>query len=105
MAADGAGAIWVADNGGSQIVRVYGAAGTSVLGFTPCASATCPTTSASTDGIYLPDRVMVDSAGSIWVTNPGTAPSTVSNGELIQVLGVGTPAFPLLQAGKPGVMP
>jgi hypothetical protein len=58
-------------------------------------SSACPVN--TTAGFNQPISVQADSAGSIWVANYG-------NGSLIQVIGLGAPAWPLATQ-KPGLMP
>jgi hypothetical protein len=52
----------------------------------------------------LPENVAVDAAGSIWVS--GGHNTTANLGDnVVQVIGLAAPAWPLLSIGKPGVMP
>jgi hypothetical protein len=68
--------------------------------FTPCipgTATTCP--SSSTGGIYSPEFVQADSTGSLWIAN-----SYFLGGNLLQVIGLAAPAWPLSHQ-TPGVMP
>jgi hypothetical protein len=47
----------------------------------------------------------VDSTGSVWWTNPDLTTTTPNANMLIQMIGTGTPTWPLLATQKPGTMP
>ena len=99
---DGDGAIWDADTYADTVIRVYGPTGTSVLAYYPCVGATCynfgSNYTSTTVGLYGAKFPLVDSTGTVTVL-------TSTQGQWAQIFGIGTPSFPLLQAGKPAQMP
>jgi len=97
LSQDGDGAILVPDAYLDSLVRVYGPTGTSVLVYYPCYGNNCAAPYASGTGIYGAHQAVTDGTGTI------TVMSTSSG--FAQFFGIGTPSFPLLQAGHPAQMP
>jgi hypothetical protein len=107
---DGAGNIWVGDSGaapatpGALITRItnigtQGSPNYAVLSILPCNPGGL-TTPPATCGTYgsTPRNMEIDSTGTIWVMN-------TSGGNVVQLFGAAAPSFPLLQAGRAGIMP
>ena len=101
-ATDGAGLVWAADANSGTLGMFAPATNTSYK-LIPCGyqAPSTTTTCFVTFGTSLkPDVVAVDSTGSVWVSAQGNG--TSAGGELIQIIGSATPAWPLLSAGKVG---
>jgi hypothetical protein len=102
-AADGAGAIWVADyNDHALFQTTPGATTPAAYKITPCAggSTTCTTVFLTGANATKPTSVAVDSTGSVWITSV-YATSPIS-GQIVEVIGSAAPAWPLLSLGKTG---
>ena len=112
LEADGNNVLWIADSSGIQAyASTLGTPTAPVFlsesgGFLPCipgsgtsAACTYPDNSASTKG------VAVDSTGSVWWTTPDLTTTNTNANMLIQMIGTGTSAWPLLAVQKPGTMP
>ena len=98
---DGSGNVWVGTTlttgvAGQTVVQ-YNPTTATATSFAPCYAAAGATTCASVN-LNLPQRVQVDSTGSVWITS-------VQNGRVYQMLGTGYPTWPQLSLGAPGVAP
>jgi len=98
MTQDGTGAIFFPDYAVDSLVRLYGSTGTSIQAYYPCIAATCSTIYGSGTNLFAGKQAFVDSTGTVIVF-------TTTNGNWGQVFGIGTPDFPLAQAGHPAQMP
>ena len=98
---DGAGSIWLGANlatgvTGESIVQYVQGTG-AANSYQPCYAAAGATT-CSTASLNQPQRVQVDSTGSVWITS-------LNNGRVYQLLGTGAPTWPLAAYTAPGVTP
>ena len=94
---DGLGSVWTAANGtATEAVSQYVIGTGAASNYTPCYLTTGATT--CVNSINTPQRTIVDSTGSVWVTS-------LANGHLIQLMGPGSPTWPQLSYGNPGVEP
>jgi hypothetical protein len=94
---DGSGSVWVPNNGTSTQNIVQYVPGTGAANsYSPCYAANGGQTCAA--ALSQPQRTQVDSTGSVWITS-------LSNGRVYQLLGTGSPTWPQLSLGTPGVMP
>lgn len=97
---DGGGDVWAPDDSTTDIIAEYIPSASTYYNFKPCrpsgGATACATGSAS--AIYGPRVVQVDSTGSVWVCSS-------TNGTIEQVLGTGSPTWPQMSYGKPGVKP
>jgi hypothetical protein len=91
---DGSGSIWIADNQNQSIIQYV--PGTGANSFSPCYVASGAT--ACTAALLQPQRLQVDSTGSVWITS-------LSNRRIYQLIGTGTPTWPQLSLGAPGAPP
>ena len=100
VAVDGAGSIWITNNSLTtapvQSINQYIPATATANSYSPCyapgGAAICSA------GLNLPQRVQVDSTGSVWITS-------VTNGMVYQLIGTGTPTWPQLSLSQPGTEP
>lgn len=107
---DGGGVVWVADYG-SHGVHEFNTATKAFLsepgGYQPCYAATTTCGAAGSTFVLGQARTLaVDSAGAVWV--PSSNASTTSPapaGSVLQIIGPGTPTWPLLSRGTPGTRP
>jgi hypothetical protein len=113
LEADGGNVLWIADVGGIVACTINDAASPSPTclpvselgGFNPC----IPSAGPGSASCAYPDNsstkgIAIDSTGSVWWTTPNSTPTATSN-MLIQMIGTGTPTWPLLATQKPGTMP
>jgi hypothetical protein len=107
LEADGNKVLWIADSTG---IVAYASGKPGFIsengGFLPCipgngsvATCTYPDNNSSTKGIA------VDSTGSVWWTTPDLVTTNANANMLIQMIGTGTPTWPLLAVQSPGNMP
>jgi hypothetical protein len=96
VAVDGAGVVYVANQGGGSL-SIYGSSGflTPSTGLTGAGNGTSPTSVMNT-----PTTLDIDVSGNIWVVNPsGNA------GFITEFIGLATPVIRPLSSGKVGVAP
>jgi hypothetical protein len=108
---DGAGSVYLPDNQGSGALGIHVYSTVAVpgntsqvlsppAGYLGCYLATATTTTCGTgaaSAVYNPREIQIDSTGSVW--------AGITLGGFTQLVGLGSPSWPLLQTGKPGVSP
>ena len=104
-AVDSASNVWMADFSSNSLVELPGGTGSTAYVLQPCGS-TAACTSVFTGGTgFGPVNAVVDSTGSLWVSNGVLSASGATGGSLVQIIGSAAPSWPLLALGKYGVSP
>jgi hypothetical protein len=114
-AIDGAGTLFLPDNGGLDGIHMYSTLSSTsssdtssqvisqpagVLGCAIASGATtCGAIGSTASAIYNPRGIAIDSTGAVWSTN------TTNAGGVTQTIGLAAPTWPLMLVGKPGLSP
>jgi hypothetical protein len=103
--ADGAGAVWLADNNSHAVIQFNPnavAANATAYRLEPClfvaANGGCFTGTSTQNSVFTtgkPFTVSIDSTGSIWATAEAA-------GAVVEIIGSAAPTWPLLSLGKTG---
>ncbi len=97
-AVDGSGGVWVTNNSAAtQAITQYIPSLSLFNSFQPCYAA-AGATACNATSLSQPQRVQVDSTGSVWITS-------LNNGRIYQLLGTGIPTWPQLSYSNPGTQP